>query len=114
MLPNLRKKLNRRQLLAGMAGLAAGALRGQTRVHQKPKPLAKGAVTHDWASFLGPSHNSVSTETMLSRKVPPPLVWEFGKGIGYASPAVAGERLVLIHRLDNEEILECLHPETGS
>ena len=46
--------------------------------------------------------------------LPPPLVWEFPKGTGYASPAVAGQRLVFIHRLGDEEIVECLHPETGS
>jgi outer membrane protein assembly factor BamB len=71
-------------------------------------------MTHDWAAFLGPSHNAVSAETMLSRKLPPPLVWEFAKGIGYASPSISGERLVFVHRLEPEEIVECLHPETGS
>ena len=71
-------------------------------------------MTHDWAAFLGPSHNAVSTETMLSRKLPPPLAWEFAKGIGYASPSISGERLVFVHRLEHEEIVECLHPETGS
>ena len=30
------------------------------------------------------------------------------------SQAIAGERLVFLHRLGNEEIVECLHPETGS
>jgi outer membrane protein assembly factor BamB len=94
--------------------LGVRALSGQTRVHQKPKPLAKDAVTHDWPAFLGPSHNAVSTETKLSRKLPPPLVWEFGKGTGYASPAIAAERLVFLHRRANEEIVECLHAETGS
>ena len=87
---------------------------GQTRVHGKPKPLSAGAVTHDWPAFLGPSHNAVSTETKLSRTLPPPLVWEFTKGTGYASPAIAGERLVFLHRLGDEEIVECLHPETGA
>ena len=71
-------------------------------------------MTHDWAAFLGPSHNATSTETKLSRMLPPPLVWEFPKGSGYASPAILGERLVFLHRLGNEEIVECLHPETGS
>jgi outer membrane protein assembly factor BamB len=51
---------------------------------------------------------------MLSRKLPPPLLWEFAKGTGYASPAVAGEHLVFMHRLGNEEIVECLQPETAS
>jgi outer membrane protein assembly factor BamB len=110
----VKRGLSRRQLLRGMGALAAGATHGQIRVHRKPKPLPKGAVTHDWAALLGPSHNAVSTETMLSRKLPPSLVWEFVKGTGYASPAVAGERLVFLHRLGNEEIVECLHPETAS
>ncbi|MGB7217826.1 MAG: PQQ-binding-like beta-propeller repeat protein, partial [Vicinamibacterales bacterium] len=87
---------------------------GQTRGTVAPKPLPRGAVTSDWASFLGPLHNGVSPETKLSRTLPPPLVWEFPKGTGYASPAVAGGRLVFLHRLGNEEIVECLHPETGS
>jgi len=94
--------------------LAVRLVSGQTSVHRKPKPLPDGAVTHDWAAFLGPSHNGVSTETKLSRMLPPPLVWEFPKGTGYASPAVAGDRLVFLHRVANQEIVECLHPETGS
>ena len=108
--------LSRRSLLYALAGhaLAPGVALGQTRVHRPPKPLPKDAVTHDWASFLGPSHNAVSTETRLSRVLPPPLVWEFAKGTGYASPAVAGNRLVFVHRLANDEVVECLHPETGA
>jgi outer membrane protein assembly factor BamB len=76
--------------------------------------LAKDAVTHDWVSFLGPAHNAVSTETRLSRKLPPPLVWEFAKGTSYTSPAILGDRLVFVHRLRGEEIVECMHAETGA
>jgi outer membrane protein assembly factor BamB len=94
--------------------LAARAASGQTRLHGKPKALPDGATTHDWASFLGPSHNAVSTETKLSRRLPPPLVWELSKGTSYASPAIVGDRLVYIHRLRNEEVVVCLHPETGA
>ena len=86
----------------------------QARVHAKPKPLAKDAVTHDWTSFLGPSHNGVSTETRLSRTLPPPLVWEFAKGTSYTSPAVTGDRLLFVHRVADEEVVECLHAETGA
>src|SRR5437870_13773449 len=94
--------------------LGTGFVGAQTHLLSKPKPLAKDAVTHDWTAFLGPTHNAISTETRLSRRLPPPLVWEFAKGTGYASPAIAGERLVFPHRLGNEEIVECLHPETAS
>jgi outer membrane protein assembly factor BamB len=87
---------------------------GQTRVHAKPKPLARDAVTHDWTSFLGPSHNAVSTETRLGRTLPPTLIWEFAKGTGYSSPAISGDRLFFLHRVADEEIVECLHAETGA
>jgi len=107
--------ISRRAMLAlAWQALAARLVSGQTSVHGKPKPLPDGAVTHDWTAFLGPSHNAVSTETRLSRMLPPPLLWEFPKGTGYASPAVAGDRLVFLHRVANQEIVECLHPETGS
>jgi outer membrane protein assembly factor BamB len=94
--------------------LLAGVAFAQARVLGKPRPLARDAVTHDWISFLGPTHNAVSSETRLSRALPPRMVWEFPKGTSYASPAIAGDRLVYIHRLRDEEIVECLHPETGA
>ena len=108
--------ISRRSVLLALAGqaLPARTTAGQTRVHRAPRPLAAGAVTHDWVSFLGPSHNAVSTETCLSRTLPPPLVWEFATGSGYASPAIAGQHLLFVHRVANEEVVECLHPETGA
>ena len=108
--------MSRRAVLQALAGqaLGAGAAFGQTRVLRKPKPLPVGAVTHDWTTFLGPTHNAVSTETKLSRTLPPPLVWEHERGTGYASPAIAGDRLLFVHRVGNEEIVECLFPETGA
>jgi outer membrane protein assembly factor BamB len=108
--------LSRRAIFEGLIGnvLATGFAGAQTRTLSKPKPLAKDAVTHDWTAFLGPTHNAISTETRLSRKLPPPLIWELIKGTGYTSPAIAGERLVFLHRLGNDEIVECLHAETGA
>jgi len=108
--------ISRRAIFKGLIVnvLGTGVVGAQTHLLSKPKPLAKDAVTHDWTAFLGPTHNAISTETRLSRRLPPPLVWEFAKGTGYASPAIAGERLVLLHRLGNEEIVECLHAETGA
>jgi outer membrane protein assembly factor BamB len=83
---------------------------------EKPKPLPKGAVTHDWQSFLGPTHNAISTETKLLKKWPkggPKRVWQMEKGTGYTSPAIKGDRLVFPHRVDDEVLVECLHAETG-
>ena len=58
----------------------------------------------------------MSTETKLAHTWPkagPPLVWEMKKGTAYTSPAIAGDRLVIFHRVGNEERVECLHRETG-
>jgi outer membrane protein assembly factor BamB len=108
--------MSRRAILHGLIVNAIGArfVSAQTRSLSKPKPLASDAVTHDWTAFLGPTHNAISTETRLSRQPLPPVVWEFTKGTGYASPAIAGERLLFIHRLGGQELVECLHAETGA
>ena len=83
--------VSRRAVLVGLTGAVFGtrSVFAQTRLISKARPLASDAVTHDWTAFLGPTHNAVSTETRLSRKSPPSLVWEFSKGTGYGSPAIA-------------------------
>ena len=81
-----------------------------------PGPLSEGAVTHDWKTFLGPTHNGFSTETKLIQSFPkdgPKVVWELETGSGYASPSIQGEHLVYPHRIANEVVIECLHPATG-
>ncbi len=108
-------RISRRALLqaAVVPAVLPRLARGQARTVATPKPLSPDAVTHDWASFLGPTHNAVSTETHLSRELPPPLVWEYPKGTSYSAPAVAGGVLVYPHRLANEEIVDCLDALTG-
>ncbi len=84
--------------------------------HTPPKPLAPGAVTSDWPSFLGPTHNMISAETKLLKEFPvggPRLVWEMKKGDSYGAPAVVGERLVLFHRVGNEAVVDCLNALDG-
>jgi outer membrane protein assembly factor BamB len=85
------------------------------KFHKAAKALAADAVTNDWPRFLGPSHNATSTETRLLKNLPAklPIVWEVKKGSGYCSPAIAGGRLVLFHRVGDEEIVECLEADTG-
>jgi outer membrane protein assembly factor BamB len=70
----------------------------------------------DWPQFRGPDRNGVSTETGLATRWPkdgPRLVWEMKVGEGYSGPVVAGERVVLFHRLGDREVVECLHAATG-
>jgi outer membrane protein assembly factor BamB len=70
----------------------------------------------DWPQFLGPQRNSTSIETGLLQTWDakgPPVLWQKDIGEGYSSPVVAGERLVLFHRLGDEEIVECLNAASG-
>jgi outer membrane protein assembly factor BamB len=70
----------------------------------------------DWPQFLGPTRNGVSTETGLLQSWPakgPPLLWERPVGEGFSGPVVAGDRLVLFHRVGGDEVVECLDPATG-
>lgn len=70
----------------------------------------------DWPQFLGPRDTGISGETGLLDVWPeggPPLLWEHRLGEGYAPPSVIGERLVVMHRLKDREIVECLHAQTG-
>jgi outer membrane protein assembly factor BamB len=82
--------------------------------HAAPKLLAKDATTADSPGFLGRDHSPLSPETKLKSDLANlPLAWEYEKGTGYAAPAVAGDRLILFHRVRDEEVVDCLHPETG-
>ncbi|MCB1091950.1 MAG: PQQ-like beta-propeller repeat protein [Verrucomicrobiae bacterium] len=84
--------------------------------HAAPKPLPEGAVTEDWPRFLGPNDNATSGETKLLSGFPEgglKKVWEMEKGTGYTSPAIADGKLVMFHRLGDQETTECLDPETG-
>jgi outer membrane protein assembly factor BamB len=36
------------------------------------------------------------------------------RGTGYTSPSIVGDHLVYLHREGNEEVVECMHPETGA
>ncbi len=86
------------------------------RVHQAPRGLRPGSRAHDWPCFLGPSHNGVSNETHLRTswsKEGPPLVWEMTTGSGYAAPSVGHGKLVFVHRVGDEDVVECLDPETA-
>ncbi|MEY4004093.1 MAG: hypothetical protein RLZZ221_189, partial [Verrucomicrobiota bacterium] len=88
----------------------------EATAHTAPRALVPGARTSDWPNFLGPAHNLTSVETRLRRNFPAAgltPVWEMRKGEGFASPVVAGERLVLFHRVGNEEVVDCVQAGDG-
>jgi outer membrane protein assembly factor BamB len=70
----------------------------------------------DWPQFLGPERNGVSHESGLLNSWPekgPPILWEKSIGEGYSGPVVAGDKLILFHRIGSDEVVECLHAGTG-
>ena len=70
----------------------------------------------DWPQFLGRDRNGISGETGLLTTWPesgPPNLWEKSIGEGYSGPVVAGNKLILFHRVDNQEVVECLEAATG-
>lgn len=86
------------------------------RFHTPPKPLAPGAVTSEWPSFLGPLQAMKSLESPLLKdwgEGGPALVWERETGEGFSSPALAAGRLVTFHRIGDEDVVDCLEPATG-
>jgi len=78
--------------------------------------LLAHASASDWPQFLGPDRNGVSKETGLIDSLPkngPPLVWKKEVGEGFSGPVIAGKRLILFHRVGNEEVVECVNAGTG-
>lgn len=80
------------------------------------------AVARDWPTFRGPDRTGVAQESDLLESWPedgPRLLWKAaGAGRGYASPAIAGDRLYtlgdgLSNAPDADEYLTCFDRETG-
>ena len=80
------------------------------------------ATAADWPTFRGADRTAVAPDTDLLETWPangPRLVWETaGAGRGYASPAIAGNRIYtlgdgLSTAADKDEYLSCFDRETG-
>ncbi len=74
------------------------------------------ASGHDWPQFLGPTRNGMNSGNDLAAAWPkdgPRVVWQKKIGQGFAGPVVADGKLVLFHRLGDEEIVEALDAKTG-
>jgi outer membrane protein assembly factor BamB len=86
---------------------------GKETVASVPAPTGVG---DDWPQFLGSHDTGISDETGLLKvwpKTGPPILWEKSIGSGYSAPSVRGNRVVLHHRVRNEEIVQCYTADTG-
>ncbi len=77
----------------------------------------EGFAEGPWAQWQGPERNAVSKETGLLQELPaggPPRLWLFEDcGIGYAGPAVVGEKLFILGAREGTDYLLCLNVADG-
>ncbi|HEV7999145.1 MAG TPA: PQQ-binding-like beta-propeller repeat protein [Planctomycetaceae bacterium] len=74
------------------------------------------AEAGDWPQILGPHRDGRAEGESLADSWPaagPKVVWERPVGRGYAGVAVVGERGVLFHRVENEELVQAFDVRTG-
>lgn len=92
--------------LSALAAVGEGELISQ--VQQKPAP-----TTTDWPQWRGPKRDG--SVAALPAQWPQALTkrWETSAGIGYASPVVSGNRVVVIAREGDQEIVRALELATG-
>jgi outer membrane protein assembly factor BamB len=75
-----------------------------------------GLQADDWPQWLGPNRDGTSAETGLLKQWDekgPPQVWQYDVGEGYSGPVVAGDRLIMFHRLGDKEVVDCLEAGSG-
>lgn len=71
----------------------------------------------DWPQFLGPTRNGTYAGNDLARTWPkngPPVLWQHPVGQGFSGPVVSQGRLILFHRLENQETIECFEAKSGA
>ncbi|MBL8818191.1 MAG: PQQ-binding-like beta-propeller repeat protein [Planctomyces sp.] len=77
---------------------------------------ASSSHAGDWPQILGPHRNGfAANETIPNSWGPggPKEVWKVEVGSGFAGVAVKSNHVILFHRIDEEEIVECLNADTG-
>src|SRR5438445_9138649 len=78
--------------------------------------VAANVRADDWPQFLGPRRDGTSAEKGLLDTFPkggPKVLWQRDVGEAYSGPIVTGERLIVFHRVGDQELVECLNAGTG-
>lgn len=73
-------------------------------------------IAGEWPQILGPDRNGIAQGETVSHgwgESGPPRLWQHPVGSGLAGPAIADGKLIVFHRVDNEEIVEALDARTG-
>jgi len=78
--------------------------------------LPFAAIAGDWPQILGQHRNGIADDERLNLDWPggkPKTLWKRDAGDGVAGVAVADGRVVLFHRVGNQELVEAMDPLTG-
>jgi outer membrane protein assembly factor BamB len=79
--------------------------------------VAAPVVATDWPQVLGPQRNGTYSGPPLAEAwgaSGPKVVWRKQVGQAFAGPALVQNRVLLFHRIGNEEVLESLDAKTGA
>ncbi len=80
------------------------------------KYLPSHSQAEDWPQFLGPHRNGSVLQSNLAKTWPkegPGVLWQHKVGEGFGGPVVSAGRLIIFHRVDDRERVECLDATTG-
>ncbi len=78
---------------------------------------AGSAMAGDWPQILGPARTGIAVGETISHAwgpAGPRRVWQYELGSGLAGPAVVEGKVIIFHRIGNEEIAEALDARTGT
>jgi outer membrane protein assembly factor BamB len=102
-----------RRALAALAALTALAAAGGSNVVAQTQQKSAATGTN-WPQWRGPRRDG-SVDAVLPVRWPDALkkTWEIPVGAGHASPVVSGNRVVVIGREGDQEIVRALHLSSG-
>ena len=78
--------------------------------------LSSYTFAQGWPQFFGPHRNGTYDGPTLAEAWPgngPPVLWTRSVGAGLSGPVVANGRVVLHHRIANEEVVQAFDAESG-
>ncbi len=104
-------------LAFGLAGCGHAEPPVPTPVRRSVSVATASNAGTDWPCFLGPTHDSKSSETGILTDWPdtgPPVVWQCPLGISYGIGSVTGGHYYQFDRYGDEARLTCLDAATGA
>lgn len=103
-------------LFKGIAGVLVSSVLLISAVADELESAWSKMPGEDWPVFLGPNRDGTSGETGLLKNWPeggPPAIWVQRVGEAYSPPVAARGRLIVFHRVGDEEIIQCQVALTG-